>query len=92
MGVAVAYLFGAALQSTILGALITMSRHPWYPSHFGTTEPFELAASDAVELFHLAADHATSAGLTMSTDTVVIEPMDGLRKAIEHALVAAAPE
>ena len=37
-GTAIAYLFAAALQSTILGALITMSRRPWYPSHFGTTQ------------------------------------------------------
>ena len=56
----------------------------------GVTEPFDLTASEAIELFDLAADRATSAGLTMSTDTVAIEPIDGLRKAIEHALVAAA--
>ncbi|HEY2026394.1 MAG TPA: cytochrome c oxidase assembly protein [Gemmatimonadaceae bacterium] len=40
--VAVLYLFGAALQSTILGALITFARRPWYPSHFGTTSAWGL--------------------------------------------------
>jgi putative membrane protein len=36
-GAAVMYLFAAALQCTILGALITFARHPWYPSHYATT-------------------------------------------------------
>jgi cytochrome c oxidase assembly factor CtaG len=50
MGAAVAYLFGAALQSTILGALITMSRRPWYPSHFGTTQPWGLTPLEDQQL------------------------------------------
>jgi putative membrane protein len=50
MGGAVAYLFGAALQGTILGAVITMSRHPWYPSHFGTTQPWGLTPLEDQQL------------------------------------------
>jgi putative membrane protein len=49
-GPAIAYLFAAALQSTILGALITMSRRPWYPSHFGTTQPWGLTPLEDQQL------------------------------------------
>jgi putative membrane protein len=50
VGGAVAYLFGAALLSTILGAAITMSRRPWYPSHFGTTQAWGLAPLEDQQL------------------------------------------
>ena len=36
-GVAVLYLFGAALQSTLLGAALTLATRPLYTVHFGTT-------------------------------------------------------
>lgn len=36
-GPAVVYLFAAALQSTLLGALLALARHPLYAAHFGTT-------------------------------------------------------
>jgi putative membrane protein len=49
-GPAIAYLFTAALQSTILGALITMSRLPWYPSHFATTQPWGLTPLEDQQL------------------------------------------
>jgi putative membrane protein len=38
IGAKVAYLFAAMLQGTILGAVITFARHPWYWSYFGTTK------------------------------------------------------
>jgi putative membrane protein len=40
IGAKVAYLFAAMLQGTILGAVITFARHPWYWSYFGTTQPW----------------------------------------------------
>lgn len=36
-GGAMLYLFTAALQSVILGALLALSQLPWYQVHFGTT-------------------------------------------------------
>jgi len=38
VGAKAAYLFAAMLQGTILGAVITFARHPWYWSYFGTTK------------------------------------------------------
>lgn len=49
-GAAILYLFLAALQSTILGALITFARRPWYPSHFGTTAAWGLSPLDDQQL------------------------------------------
>ena len=43
LGAAVLYLFTASLQSVILGALLTLSRLPWYQVHFGTTAPWGLS-------------------------------------------------
>jgi cytochrome c oxidase assembly factor CtaG len=37
VGPATLYLFVAGLQGTLLGALITFARHPWYAAHYGTT-------------------------------------------------------
>ena len=42
-GTAVLYLFTASLQSVILGALLALSRQPWYQVHFGTTAPWGLS-------------------------------------------------
>ena len=39
-GTAVAYLFGAALQSTLLGAALTLAARPLYSAHFGSTAPW----------------------------------------------------
>jgi cytochrome c oxidase assembly factor CtaG len=49
-GLAVLYLFGAALQSTILGALLTLARRPLYPGHFETTRPFGLTPLEDQQL------------------------------------------
>jgi putative membrane protein len=42
-GTAILYLFTASLQSVILGALLALSRQPWYQVHFGTTTPWGLS-------------------------------------------------
>ena len=42
-GAAVLYLFTASMQSVILGALLALSRQPWYQVHFGTTAPWGLS-------------------------------------------------
>ena len=42
-GAAMLYLFTASLQSVILGALLALSRQPWYQVHFGTTAPWGLS-------------------------------------------------
>jgi putative membrane protein len=36
-GVAVLYVFGTALHSGILGAMLTFAHHPWYAPYFETT-------------------------------------------------------
>ena len=43
LGAAVLYLFTASLQSVVLGALLALSRQPWYQVHFGTTAPWGLS-------------------------------------------------
>jgi putative membrane protein len=43
VGASTFYLFVAALQGTLLGALLTLARHPWYLSHYGTTQPWGLS-------------------------------------------------
>lgn len=40
LGASTLYLFAAALQGTLLGALITIARHPWYVGHYATTQPW----------------------------------------------------
>lgn len=55
-------------------------------------ETLELDALEALELFLLAVERAKAVGLAMSTKTVAVEPIEGLRKAITQALVAASPE
>jgi cytochrome c oxidase assembly factor CtaG len=42
VGVGTLYLFTAALQCTLLGALMAFARQPWYFAHFGTTAPWGL--------------------------------------------------
>jgi cytochrome c oxidase assembly factor CtaG len=41
-GVGALYLFAAALQCTLLGALIAVAHRPWYVVHYGTTTPWGL--------------------------------------------------
>jgi putative membrane protein len=85
MGAAVAYLFGAALQSTLLGALITMSRHPWYPSHAGTTQAWGLTPMEDQQL----------AGLLMWIPAGVVYLMalvPLVTRALRRATVAVMPQ
>ncbi|MHB1785373.1 MAG: type I-G CRISPR-associated RAMP protein Csb1/Cas7g [Acidimicrobiales bacterium] len=55
----------------------------------GLVEPFELNVGAALELFLHARERADAAGLIMGTDTIVIEPIEELRKAIGHAFISA---
>ena len=48
--VAIAYLFAATLQGTILGAVITLARHPWYTVHYATTQPWGLSPLEDQQL------------------------------------------
>jgi putative membrane protein len=50
VGVATLYLFAAGLQCTMLGALIAMSRRPWYFGHFGTTGAWGLTPLEDQQL------------------------------------------
>lgn len=49
-GAAVLYLFGTALQTGALGALLTFSTHLWYPVYSTTTGPWGLAPLDDQQL------------------------------------------
>jgi cytochrome c oxidase assembly factor CtaG len=44
--VSVLYLFGAALGSGALGALLTVADHPWYTAHLATTAAWGLSPLD----------------------------------------------
>jgi putative membrane protein len=50
VGSAMMYLFAAALQCTILGAVMTFARHPWYPSHYATTRAWGLTPLEDQQL------------------------------------------
>jgi len=50
IGVATLYLFAAGLQCTLLGALITMARHPWYVGHYATTAAWGLTPLEDQQL------------------------------------------
>jgi putative membrane protein len=50
VGQATLYLFTAAVQSTILGAMITFARRPWYYSHYGTTTAWGLTPLEDQQL------------------------------------------
>jgi cytochrome c oxidase assembly factor CtaG len=50
VGVATLYLFAAGLQCTLLGALITFARHPWYAGHYGTTAAWGLTPLEDQQL------------------------------------------
>lgn len=49
-GLGVIYLFGAALQSGILGALIVFAPRPWYAMHYGTTRAWGLTPLEDQQL------------------------------------------
>jgi putative membrane protein len=49
-GLGVLYVFGMALQSTVLGALLTFAMAPWYTSHLGSTAAWGLTALEDQQL------------------------------------------
>ncbi|MBV9879040.1 MAG: cytochrome c oxidase assembly protein [Gemmatirosa sp.] len=49
-GIAALYLFAAALQSTALGALLTVATRPWYGVHLATTGPWGLTPLEDQQL------------------------------------------
>ena len=49
-GPALLYLFAAALQSTLLGALLALARHPLYVAHLGTTRAWGLTPLEDQQL------------------------------------------
>ena len=49
-GSSLVYLFGAALQSTMLGAVLALARHPLYTAHFGTTRAWGFTALEDQQL------------------------------------------
>jgi putative membrane protein len=50
LGVATFYLFAAGLQGTLLGALLTIARHPWYVAHYTTTQNWGLTSMEDQQL------------------------------------------
>jgi putative membrane protein len=50
VGVATFYLFAAGLQGTLLGALLTIARHPWYVAHYTTTQSWGLTPMEDQQL------------------------------------------
>ena len=50
VGAATLFLFAAALQCTLLGALLALARHPWYVGHYGTTQPWGLSPLEDQQL------------------------------------------
>jgi putative membrane protein len=50
VGTATFYLFAAALQGTLLGALLTIARHPWYVAHYTTTQSWGLSPLEDQQL------------------------------------------
>lgn len=58
----------------------------------GESEPFALSADEAIEAFHELRDRTAAAGLTMESDTIVLEPIGSLAKAIRYAVSDAAGE
>jgi CRISPR-associated protein Csb1 len=55
----------------------------------GTTETLELGVQDTLALFAEAVSTATELGVTMEWATYAIEPIQGLRDAIDHAFLVA---
>ena len=58
----------------------------------GELETFDLDRAAAMELFGLARERCAATGLPMGEATIELQPIPGLRAAIEHAFVAAEGE
>jgi CRISPR-associated protein Csb1 len=57
----------------------------------GRTEEFELTATEAIELFGIAADEAEKQGLPLAVEPVLLTPSTALAAAIDYTLTKAAP-
>jgi len=79
VGTCVVFLFTAGLQSTVLGALITVAQRPWYTAYYDTTRAWGLTPLEDQQLaglimwipasaVYLAALVALFAGLTRERD------------------------
>jgi CRISPR-associated protein Csb1 len=53
---------------------------------------FRLTAGDAIEVFHELRDRAAAAGISMESDTIVLQPIASLAAAIENAVTKATGE
>lgn len=58
----------------------------------GETEEFSLSAAELIEVFQELRDRTAAAGLTMTTDTIALEPHTALAKAIDFAVTKATGE
>jgi cytochrome c oxidase assembly factor CtaG len=91
-GAAVLYLFGTALQTGALGALLTFAPHLWYPAYAATTGPWGLTPLEDQQLGGLIMWIPGSipyvlAGLMMFARWLRLSEMRAVRH--ESALVAA---
>lgn len=55
----------------------------------GRLKAFELPVDEAIALYKHARRQADAVGLAMVTETIAVEPIDSLRKAISHAFLKA---
>jgi len=58
----------------------------------GGREAFTLTADEAIAAFHQLRNEASAAGVVMADDTIMLEPIPALAKAIEYSLTKAAGE
>jgi CRISPR-associated protein Csb1 len=58
----------------------------------GELKRYEVTAGDSLALFAEAQAHAADLGLAIGDETIVVEPIAGLRAAIEHAFLSAEAE
>ncbi|HUY44578.1 MAG TPA: type I-U CRISPR-associated RAMP protein Csb1/Cas7u [Streptosporangiaceae bacterium] len=72
--------------------LVRVSEELAFEQDGGGREPWDLTAADAIAAFHELRDKAAAAGVIMSADTIVLEPIRSLAQAIEYSLTKAAGE
>lgn len=58
----------------------------------GQVEEFSLSADEAIEIFHELRDRTAASGLRMAGDTIYLEPIPDLAKAIDFAVTKATDE
>jgi CRISPR-associated protein Csb1 len=70
--------------------VLAEERMEWV-SRGGKTEPVEVSADAAVEVFRIAVAHAAKEGMPLSAETVTLTPSASLAKAIDFSLTKADP-